>query len=67
MINESGFYSKDDIKDGADLILNMLNWDIKKRFSAEQCINHPFFKEKGDEKGNENERGNEKGKENNNQ
>lgn len=67
VINESGFYSKDDIKDGADLILNMLNWDIKKRFSAEQCLNHPFFKEKGDEKGNENERGNEKGKENNNQ
>ena len=28
-----------------DLIRNLLNMDIKKRFSAEQALNHPWFKE----------------------
>lgn len=43
LINEDGFYDKKEAKNAADLILNMLNWDINKRFSAEQCLNHPFL------------------------
>ena len=46
LINEDSHYSVEDAKDAADLILNMLSWDIDKRYSAEQCLNHQFFKEK---------------------
>ena len=46
LINEDSFYSQQDAKNAADLILKMLNWDIDKRYSAEQCLNHPFFKDK---------------------
>ena len=34
------------MKYAADLILNMLNWDINKRFNAKQCLNHPFLSNK---------------------
>ena len=47
ILNEEGFYDKKEIKNAANLILNMLNWDINKRFSAEQCLNHPFLSSKG--------------------
>ena len=38
--------AKDDANNAADLILHMIGWDPNKRYSAEQCLNHPFFKEK---------------------
>ena len=43
VINESNFYSQKDASEAADLILNMLNWDINSRYSAEQCLRHPFL------------------------
>ena len=46
LLNEDSFYSSEDVKDAADLIMHMLSWDIDKRFSAEECLNHHFFKEK---------------------
>ena len=46
VLNEEGFYDRNEIKNAANLILNMLNWDEDKRFSAEQCLNHPFFSNK---------------------
>ena len=45
LLNEDSAYSEEDTKNAADLILNMLNWDINERYSAEQCLNHPFIKE----------------------
>ena len=44
LLNEDSFYSDEDVKQAADLILNMLKWDIDKRYTAEQCLNHPFIK-----------------------
>ena len=46
ILNQDSFYSKDDANNAADLILHMIGWDPNKRYSAEQCLNHPFFKEK---------------------
>jgi glycogen synthase kinase 3 beta len=46
LLNEDSFYSSEDVKDASDLILHMLSWDINKRFSAEECLNHHFYKEK---------------------
>ena len=43
VINESGFYTQKDIKEASDLILKMLNLDIEKRYTAEQCLEHPFI------------------------
>ena len=34
VINQNGFYK--------DLILHMLHWDVNQRYSAEQCLKHPF-------------------------
>ena len=45
LLNEEGFYSNEDVKNGSDLILNMLKWDTNKRYTAEQCLSHPFIKE----------------------
>ena len=50
LINENSYYSSEDSKIAADLILNMINWDTNERFTAEQCLSHPFFKEKEVEK-----------------
>ena len=46
LINEDSYYSEEDAYNASKLILNMLAWDIDKRYSAEQCLNHEFFKEK---------------------
>ena len=46
VLNEEMFYSNDDAKHAADLIMNMLRLDYNKRYSAEHCLNHPFLKEK---------------------
>ena len=50
LINENSYYSSEDSKIAADLILNMINWNTNERFTAEQCLSHPFFKEKEVEK-----------------
>ena len=42
VINQNGFYSQKDIYEATDLILHMLQWDVNKRYSAEQCLKHPF-------------------------
>ena len=44
IFDENHFYKKSDMDLAADLIFNMLNWDEDKRFTAEQCLNHPFIK-----------------------
>ena len=44
ILNKSKKYSKNDINDACDLLCNMLNWDYNKRFSAEDCLKHKFFK-----------------------
>ena len=60
LLNEEGYYDRKEAKSAADLILNMLNWDINKRYSAEQCLNHPFLSSKTKQetpfKGQENKR-----------
>ena len=43
VINQSGFYNQKDIYEATDLILHMLHWDVNKRYSAEQCLKHPFI------------------------
>lgn len=43
IINSSGAYKQEDINDATDLILNMVEWDFNKRFSAEQCLKHKFI------------------------
>ena len=53
IFNESGFYKKNDVDMGVDLVMNMLNWFEDKRYSAEQCLNHDFFKNIGKEMVNE--------------
>ena len=42
ILNLNSFYTQKEIKEASDLILHMLNWDINKRYSAEQCLKHPF-------------------------
>ena len=42
VINQNGFYSQKDIYEACDLILHMLHWDVNQRYSAEQCLKHPF-------------------------
>ena len=63
VINGNSFYSDDEVKKAADLILNMLKWEFNSRYSAEQCLNHPFYKEEEQDEKKEND----KGKENKNQ
>ena len=42
VINQNNYYTQKDAHEAADLILHMLNWNIHKRYSAEQCLRHPF-------------------------
>ena len=42
VINQNGFYNQKDIYEATDLILHMLHWDVNQRYSAEQCLKHPF-------------------------
>ena len=44
IINKNKKYYKNDIDDVCDLLYNMLKWDYNKRFSAEDCLKHKFFK-----------------------
>ena len=43
VLNENNFYTQKDASEAADLILNMLNMNFNERFSAEQCLRHPFI------------------------
>lgn len=43
VLNENNFYTQKDACEAADLILNMLNMNFNERFSAEQCLKHPFI------------------------
>ena len=45
ILNPQNHYSKKDIDEACDLLNNMLKWDYKKRFSAEECLKHKFFEE----------------------
>ena len=44
-LNSKGVYNDEDIEYAADLLRNLLNWDWEKRFSAEESLMHPFFKD----------------------
>lgn len=44
ILNPHNYYNKRDIDEVSDLIYNMLKWDYKERYTAEQCLNHPFLK-----------------------
>ena len=44
ILNPDNFYNKKDMDEACDLIYNMLKWDYNERYSAEQCLNHPFLK-----------------------
>ncbi|MBR3387433.1 MAG: hypothetical protein IKG84_04280, partial [Bacteroidales bacterium] len=44
LINKHGFYGEKDIEEAEDLIKNMLEYDIGKRFGVTQCLNHEFLK-----------------------
>ena len=43
ILNKENKYFDEDAKNASDLILNMLNFDYDKRYSTEDCLNHPFF------------------------
>ena len=43
ILNKENKYSDEDAKNASDLIINMLNFDYDKRYSVEECLNHPFF------------------------
>ena len=42
LLNLNNYYTQKDVHEASDMILHMLNWDINKRYSAEQCLKHPF-------------------------
>jgi len=44
VLNKNKVYDEKIINLASDLILNMLNWDFNKRFSATECLQHEFFK-----------------------
>ena len=54
LINEDGYYDQTESKNAADLILKMLDFNIDKRLSAEQCLKHPFLAGKKMENGKDN-------------
>ena len=44
ILNRNNYYEPDDIDEACDLLYNMLKWNYNERFSAEECLNHNFFK-----------------------
>ena len=42
LLNLNNYYTQKDVREASDMILHMLNWDTNKRYSAEQCLRHPF-------------------------
>ena len=45
ILNKKNLYSEKDIDEASDLLSNMLQWDYRQRFSAEDCLKHPFLSE----------------------
>ena len=45
ILNINKYYDKKDIDEACDLIYNMLDWDYNKRYTAEECLLHPFIKD----------------------
>lgn len=45
VISKSTCYLTKANKDALDLLDHMLEYDSKKRYTAEECLNHPFLKE----------------------
>ena len=45
ILDHENYYNKKDMNDVCDLIYNMLNYDYNKRYTAEQCLSHPFLKD----------------------
>ena len=45
ILDNQNYYNKKDIKEVCDLLNNMLNLDYNKRYTAEQCLEHPFLKD----------------------
>jgi glycogen synthase kinase 3 beta len=45
ILNPNNQYKEKDINEVSDLLYHMLCWDYKKRYNAEQCLNHPFLKD----------------------
>ena len=45
ILNPKNIYNKKDIDEVCDLIYKMLNWDYNKRYTAEECLSHPFLKD----------------------
>ena len=45
ILNPYNYYDKKDIDEVSDLIYNMLSWNYNIRYTAEQCLMHPFLKE----------------------
>ena len=43
VLNGENYYKNKDINEAENLLLNMLNFDSHKRFSAAQCLEHPFL------------------------
>lgn len=44
IINASGYYSSSVIKDAADLISKLINWEPDQRLSATEALKHHYFK-----------------------
>ena len=44
ILNPNNHYDKKDFDEACDLIYKMLEWNYKKRYTAEQCLEHPFLK-----------------------
>ena len=45
ILDPNNKYNKQDINEVCDLLYHMLEWDYKKRFTAEKCLNHPFLRD----------------------
>jgi serine/threonine protein kinase len=45
ILNPNNYYDKKDIDEVCDLLYNMLSWNYKKRYTAEQCLEHPFLRD----------------------
>ena len=45
ILNEKHKYQEKDIKEAADLMFHMISWEIVERYTAEECLNHPFLRD----------------------
>ena len=45
LLNKKKFYKDEDINEACDLIFHMITWDYDTRYTAEECMSHPFLKD----------------------